>query len=49
MVAYWNERGERPSRETACNALTALAGSLKAANCRVNTEVVHALIPDTPE
>ena len=45
IVAYWNGRGNRPSRETALQGLFTLAENLKAENCRFNTNVVQALIP----
>ncbi len=45
MVDYWNQRGERPSREVAVKGLLELAENLKAAHCRYNTNVVRALIP----
>jgi hypothetical protein len=45
VVDYWNNGGVRPSKETAAKALFDLAENLKAANCRVNEDVVQALIP----
>ncbi len=45
ITDFWNNRGERPSREAAVKGLFELAENLKAANCRINTNVVQALIP----
>jgi hypothetical protein len=45
VVDYWNKGGERPSRETAARGLFELAENAKASNCRLNTNVVQALIP----
>lgn len=45
VVDYWNQKGERPSREVAVKALFELVENLKAVNCRFNTNVVRALIP----
>jgi type 1 glutamine amidotransferase len=47
IVDYWNQGGERPLRESAAKALFELAENAKAANCKVNTNVMRALIPDT--
>ncbi len=45
VVDYWNNKGVRPSREVAVKGLFTLAENLKASNCRVNTNVLQALIP----
>jgi endoglucanase len=46
VLDYWNQRGPRPSRETAVNGLLELAANLKVEHCRFNTNVVEALIPE---
>jgi len=48
VVDYWNRKGERPSKELATQALRELAENLKADNCRINQEVIQALIPAKP-
>jgi hypothetical protein len=45
VVDYWNGKGERPSQEIAASGLFELANNAKAANCRFNADVAHALIP----
>lgn len=45
VVDYWNKGGEAPPREVAAKGLFELAENLKAANCRFNSNVVQALIP----
>ena len=46
VVDYWNKGGQRPSRDKALHGLFELAENCKAANCRFNTNVVQALIPN---
>lgn len=45
VVDYWNGRRPRPSREMATKGLFELAENTRASNCRLNTNVVQALIP----
>jgi alpha-L-fucosidase 2 len=49
VVEYWNQGGDRPSREIAAKALFELAENAKAENCRFNTNVIQALIPPSAE
>ena len=45
IVDYWNGEGARPTAEAARRGIFELVEQLKAANCRFNADVAHALIP----
>ncbi|HEY5914503.1 MAG TPA: cellulase family glycosylhydrolase [Verrucomicrobiae bacterium] len=49
VVDYWNQKGERPTRDVAVKGLFELAENAKAASCRFNSNVVAALIPPVPQ